>query len=234
MTDLPDSYLGGKNGNGTYHKIINQIPKHKTFVTGFAGKCGIKKNILPTNYNIIIDMDINVIEYWSNLHKSSQKHTILRTSFLELDLPCFYDPETIIYLDPPYLPEVRSSANKYKHELTRDQHVQLLSKVSKFTAMVAISCYDSELYRTMLDGWRYIKFMSQTRGGPREETLYMNYECPTDGNLHDPRYTGINFRSRDLTKKRINTIIKKISKLPDMERSLLKMRLKDELPGFIG
>lgn len=39
--DVPDidTYFGGKGGSGVYQAIINQIPPHNSFVSGFLGHC---------------------------------------------------------------------------------------------------------------------------------------------------------------------------------------------------
>jgi len=43
-----------------------------------------------------------------------------------------------------------------------------------------ISGYWSPLYATMLKGWRSIKFPAMTRGGVREEWVWMNFHPADD------------------------------------------------------
>jgi len=62
-------------------------------------------------------------------------------------------PDTLFYLDPPYLPDSRCANNVYQHEMTHDQHVKLLDMIVGIDAMVALSGYPSELYTTKLQGW---------------------------------------------------------------------------------
>jgi DNA adenine methylase len=67
--------------------------------------------------------------------------------------------KTLHYVDPPYLPETRSPANKYdlkhrayRHELTRDDHVVLLAELKTLAGMVVLSGYPSGLYDSALGG----------------------------------------------------------------------------------
>jgi DNA adenine methylase len=62
-------------------------------------------------------------------------------------------PRTLHYVDPPYLPETRSPANKYdlkyrayRHELTRGDHIKLLAALKRLDGMVILSGYPSGLY----------------------------------------------------------------------------------------
>lgn len=70
--------------------------------------------------------------------------------------------DTTIYLDPPYLHETRTRhGHQYRHELTTDDHRELLKIVTNLKhARAVISGYDSDLYREYLDGenWRRFKF----------------------------------------------------------------------------
>jgi DNA adenine methylase len=60
-------------------------------------------------------------------------------------------PETLLYCDPPYLPETRTGTD-YRHEMTAADHERLLRVLTTTDAMVALSGYDSEMYRDMLTG----------------------------------------------------------------------------------
>ena len=53
--------------------------------------------------------------------------------------------EALFYLDPPYLPETRVKG-KYAHEMSRQDHEQLVSMVLDPKGMVALSGYDNAVY----------------------------------------------------------------------------------------
>ena len=231
------TYFGGKGAAGVVHTIINQMPAHNTFISGFLGKCAVMRWKHPAKQNIGIDLDSGLIAEWRESIRNNVSLELIETSFLSwkgqpLDLS-----DSFLYLDPPYLPETRSGSNKYKFELTIANHVELLEKASSLPCMVAISCYDSTLYRKKLKDWRKIQFNSQTRGGTRVETLYMNYPEPIPQKLHDTRFLGTNFRDRERGKRRIETIKRKIERLEPKEKApqqstLRGFLLKNPLPGL--
>lgn len=90
-------------------------------------------------------------------------------------------PDTLFYLDPPYLHETRTVRDAYDHEMSRDQHVALLDCLLSCKGNVAISGYRSPLYDEALAGWRRVEWeianhSSQTKMKARRiECLWMNY-----------------------------------------------------------
>jgi len=62
-------------------------------------------------------------------------------------------PNTCFYLDPPYLDETRTAPQVYRHEMTSDQHAELLDVVKAVKGKVLLSGYDSALYREKLADW---------------------------------------------------------------------------------
>jgi DNA adenine methylase len=67
--------------------------------------------------------------------------------------------DTLFYLDPPYLPETRSSKDVFgAFEMTVEQHEELLEVVNQAHGMVMISGYSSALYDSHLAGWARHEF----------------------------------------------------------------------------
>lgn len=95
-------------------------------------------------------------------------------------------PETLFYLDPPYVFSSRSSKSaQYSHEMNDREHEQLLSLCRRCVGRVAISGYDSELYANALSDWRCVKAVPKTKpsscgrnghGDLATEVLWMNYD----------------------------------------------------------
>lgn len=92
-------------------------------------------------------------------------------------------PATLHYVDPPYLPETRSPANKYdlkhrtyRHELTRADHERLLAFLrDDVVGMVVLSGYPAPLYDDALAGWRRVETPAHADGArPRTEVLWVN------------------------------------------------------------
>lgn len=88
--------------------------------------------------------------------------------------------DTLHYVDPPYLPDLRSPARtsirrNYRHELTRDEHQRLLEFICELAGMVILSGYPSELYDGALPGWQKVERETLADGArPRIECLWIN------------------------------------------------------------
>lgn len=89
-----------------------------------------------------------------------------------------YDLErTLFYVDPPYYPETRTFAARsaYSHEMTHEDHVELLHVVNGLRGMVALSGYRCELYDDELREWtRYDHSFRVNGSGSRVESLWLN------------------------------------------------------------
>ena len=96
-----------------------------------------------------------------------------------LELIVRYDYENVfMYLDPPYLLGTRCGKQKqYKHEMSDDEHEEMLQKALISKAKIMISGYASEMYDDMLAGWGRKEFRSHAEmGSRRTEVVWMNYE----------------------------------------------------------
>lgn len=86
-------------------------------------------------------------------------------------------PDVFIYCDPPYLHGTRKNY-LYKHEMSDNQHEELLDLLSKHPGKVLLSGYDNDLYNAYLPGWNKVQKKTQAECGiQRTETLWMNYEA---------------------------------------------------------
>ena len=87
-----------------------------------------------------------------------------------------YDaPYTIFYLDPPYLPSTRSGAKYYQHEMTEDDHVELIDALKDIKGKVILSGYQSALYDSL--EWEHNEVeLENLHGNVKTECLWRNYE----------------------------------------------------------
>lgn len=100
---------------------------------------------------------------------------IERLQALEL-ISRYNTSDVFIYADPPYLHSTRKS-NLYKHEMTDQDHADLLTVLKRHPGKVLISGYDNDLYNQELAGWRKETKLTLAEGGvKREEVLWMNYD----------------------------------------------------------
>jgi len=97
-----------------------------------------------------------------------------------LSLIDLYDgEETLFYLDPPYVPKTRIQGTRgYEHEMTEEDHIDLLEKVLTCKGMVIISGYNNDLYDSMLDGWEKQSINARAGGHrgavKRKECIWIN------------------------------------------------------------
>jgi DNA adenine methylase len=223
-----NSYPGGKSGDGTFQAIINHIPPHRCFMSLFAGNCGIFKNIRKPEWAILNDIDTNVMNDWYttglslagdvrfyNMDAITFLDTVLRTAEYTRLLK-----DTFIYLDPPYKMDTRKfSRDLYEFEMSDTDHENLLIKAVNIPCMVMISHYPCDLYNDMLSGWNTFDYMSNTRGAPAMERIYMNYHL--DGHLHDYSYIGGNFREREKYKRIKTNLFAKLDRMQPLLRNAL-------------
>lgn len=93
--------------------------------------------------------------------------------------------DTLHYVDPPYLPETRARGNRYdlawrmyRHELSRDDHAELLAFLCELDGMVVLSGYPDPLYDDALPGWQRVEREAMADGArPRVEVLWINPAC---------------------------------------------------------
>ena len=93
-----------------------------------------------------------------------------------------YDtPETLFYLDPPYVHDARGDKHAYYGEMSDFDHTELARKLHNIQGRAAISGYRSDLYDLIYPDWHRVdapeKICHSVRQ-PRQESLWMNYEPP--------------------------------------------------------
>lgn len=107
-------------------------------------------------------------------------------------------PETLHYLDPPYLPETRSQKSRrgkvryhaYRHEMTVEDHAAFLDGARALAGIVVISGYPAPLYDNALKGWRRVEREALADGArARIEVLWLN-RAAVDHLDHGPLFGG--------------------------------------------
>ena len=94
------------------------------------------------------------------------------------------NPSTLHFVDPPYMHETRvmtGSRRTYKHELTNDDHIQLLDGLLELDGFVVLSGYGSALYGDKLAGWSCHTTKARISAGRgtaiRDEMVWLNPAC---------------------------------------------------------
>jgi len=135
--------------------------------------------------------------------------------------------DTLIYLDPPYLMNTRSSQRAlYRHECTDEQHSELLRIIRRLPCMVMISGYWSRMYADALKDWRTVTFQACTRGGRMAtEWVWLNFAEPLE--LHDYRYLGTDYRERERIKRKQLRWRGRLERMNSLERYAILSTIED-------
>lgn len=132
-------------------------------------------------------------------------------------------PRVFVYLDPPYLLSTRTKKKIYKHELTTDDHWELLRIARLLPCHVLIHGYPSNMYGQKLHDWRSFTFLASTRGGQRTEQVWCNYPDPQE--LHDYSYVGENRRVRERIARRRRNWLAALKRVGPHERGAILQAL---------
>lgn len=215
---MAESYPGGKGGAGTYQKIINNMPPHKTYIEAFVGGGSVFKKKRSSDTTILIDADSSVIAEWNNSGLPAAVNTVCgdAISFLK---NYQWQGDELVYCDPPYVLSSRTGGELYDHEFTDEQHIELLDVLNQLPCNVMISGYHSKLYATRLKHWHLTTFGSMTRRGMALEHLWCNFPPPME--LHDYRYLGDDYRERERIKKKVTRWTAKLETMPKLERQAI-------------
>jgi len=224
-------YPGGKAGPGVYQRLINEIPPHQTYIATCAGHDAIAQFKRPSERTILIDCDREPLDWWTK-YSTDRPDIELHLADCIQWLRVYFgltrygtkptsratlDPETFVYIDPPYLMSTRTSGPMYQFEFTIEQHEQLLAIASQLSCNVMVSGYHSKLYDTRLKGWRTFTYEASVRSGERRtEWCWCNFDPPQA--LHDSRYVGNDKRQRENVRRRIKRLSANLMALKPHER----------------
>lgn len=128
-------------------------------------------------------------QLWAEYPKSIQQFCqrlqgVLIENRPAIDLISGHDrPDTLFYVDPPYVLDTRvSDGNRfYRHEMSDDDHIQLIETLKTAAGLVVLSGYSSDLYQDLLPDWDCYSTTSRIsagRGtGTRTECVWLNPAC---------------------------------------------------------
>lgn len=84
-------------------------------------------------------------------------------------------PQTLHYVDPPYMAATRNAGSDYAHEMTDADHLRMLQFLRGLKGTVVLSGYPDDLYDRELRGWRRIERAALADGArKRVEVIWTN------------------------------------------------------------
>ncbi len=128
---------------------------------------------------------LTAIDGLADVHERMRRVVVLHRPAIDV-IKTQDGPNTLFYLDPPYLHETRVTTSDYAHEMTADDHAELLTWLAGIKGKFLLSGYPSELYEhhRKAHGWHMVsreidnKASSKAVKDTKTECLWMNYEVP--------------------------------------------------------
>jgi len=127
-----------------------------------AGRCQdfapISKNRTRRGMNEQASAWIQAVDGLPAVHARLRRVVILNRPALEV-LRAHGTPNTLCYLDPPYMPETRTAQGVFgAFDMTTEQHEELLATIKGLQGKVMLSGYRSKLYDNGLANWQRHEF----------------------------------------------------------------------------
>lgn len=153
---------------------------------------GITKTRTRRGMNNEVSAWLSAVDGLPEVHARLRRVLILNRDALDV-IRGQDGPDTLFYLDPPYLHETRATTADYAHEMTTEQHRQLLEVITapSIRGKVMLSGYRSELYDGWLGDWHRHEFdlpnhaSGRTTSGSKRrmtECLWTNFDAaPVSG-----------------------------------------------------
>jgi hypothetical protein len=216
-------YPGGKGK--IFQHVINLLPPHNTYVETHLGGGAVLRHKKSSATSIAIDRDPQVITFWRKTFPHLA--TYVEGDAIEFLSSFPFCKDDVLYCDPPYLPSTRRRSKVYRYDYREDDHERLLKALRRLPCRILISGYPSELYRAKLAGWNVYPFTAKAHDGLRLENLWFNFVPPS--RLHDSRFLGRDFREREMIRRRLGRLQRRISNLSRQEQHVLSDWLANDL-----
>lgn len=147
------------------------------------GFTGITKTRTRRGMNNEVSAWLTAVEGLPAVHERLKRVLIINRPAIEV-IRKHDGPQTLFYLDPPYMHETRVTTGEYSHEMDEADHIELLDVLSTIKGRFILSGYPSRLYddSAIEFGWRHVDFdlpnhASGAKTKPRKtERVWMNYQ----------------------------------------------------------
>jgi DNA adenine methylase len=155
-----------------------------------AGRCKdftpLTKNRTRRGMNEQVSAWLKAIEGLRAVHARLQRVVVLNRPAIEV-MRSQDGPETLFYLDPPYVPVTRSAGTVFgQFDMTEAQHEELLDVILQLQGKVMISGYRCRLYDSRLASWDRHQFVVPIHSAGGEikrrmvETLWCNFRSRSE------------------------------------------------------
>lgn len=120
---------------------------------------GITRNRTRRGMNEQVSAWLNCVEGLPAVHARMKRVLVRNKPALEI-IKKEDGPRSLFYLDPPYLHETRATTGEYQHEMTTEEHAELLRAMETIKGRFLLSGYRSSLYNLAAEnnGWKCHEF----------------------------------------------------------------------------
>jgi DNA adenine methylase len=125
-------------------------------------------------------MALHVSAWISSIEKLEELHERLFSVLIEHQdfrkiIPSCDGENVFFYVDPPYVQSVRKGKDKFKHEMSDDDHTDLLNIILNSKGKFLISGYDNEIYDCLeQNGWDKIYYNAISWAAARTNETGLN------------------------------------------------------------
>ena len=205
------AYFGSKATSGLCQPIIALMPPHETYIESHLGGGAIMKRKPPALRNIGIDLNRRALEKFRCNYPVELIQGCAHWFLADFE----YTGRELVYCDPPYLQQTRTSGRRYRFDYAEHDHLDLLRLLKRLPCRVILSGYPSALYDKWLSGWEALELQVMNQGGVRTEKVWFNFSLER---VHWTRYTGKNHTDRQRIKRKAESWGRRYRALPAGER----------------
>lgn len=139
-------------------------------VGGFSTTMIVRRNMSKSTSDYL-----SMIDRLPNIHNRLSSVIVEHKDIFDL-IEKYDNPDTFMYLDPPYVKETRRSTTTYEVEMSNEEHETFCKRLLDFKGKILLSGYDNEIYRILDEKFIKINFKSPNSKSEAIETLWRNYE----------------------------------------------------------
>jgi len=205
------AYFGSKATSGLCQSIIALMPPHETYIETHLGGGAIMQRKPPALRSIGIDRNQRTLERFECSYPVQLVHGCAHRFLTDYA----YQGRELIYCDPPYLHQTRSSSRRYRFDYEESDHLELLGLLKTLPCPVILSGYPATLYDECLAGWQSLELQVMNQGGVRTEKLWFNF---TPDRVHWAKHAGKNHTDRQRIRRKAETWGRRYRALPPGER----------------
>jgi DNA adenine methylase len=146
----------------------------------------LSRNRVRRKMNEQVSSWLTAIDGLPQIHERLKRVVILNRDALDV-IRQQDSPNTLFYLDPPYVSSTRVAASAYQHEMSDQDHHRLVEAILMCSGKVMLSGYPNPIYRRLESlGWSTFDFnvtkpsSSQTTKPKAIERIWANFDINQD------------------------------------------------------